>query len=94
MIKHSKELTAEAINIFGDIVHSAYHHVQRFDNEHESETERRLMRSVSIDFAIKDGVIEAESSFVIQFTNGKQVLFDVSEWMMIKAYRRTNGRNN
>lgn len=88
MLRYSKELTDEAKNIFGHIINAAYHYMEGYDDEPESETERRLKRSISIDFAIKDGKIEAESSFVIEFTNCKRILFDTSEWMMIKEFKK------
>ena len=88
MTRYSKELTDEAKKIFGNIVHSAYYHMEGFDDESEAETERRLQRSISIDFSIKNGTIESESSFVIKFTNGYQIIFDTSEWMMIKEFKK------
>ena len=66
MTRYSKELTDEAKKIFGNIVHSAYYHMEGFDDESEAESSK-LPEVVSLKlFSILK--IKYDTSFFSLFT--------------------------
>jgi hypothetical protein len=76
--KHKTALKA-AKEIFGSIVKCAYVGVEPFPDESQQHVRDRLKFSVDYGVTTKDNKIRLASPVMLEFSNGKQVIFNVSE---------------
>lgn len=80
MLKEVEAVTKIAKNIFGDIVHKVYYAESHYANVEEAETIARIDREISSSFHTENCIDQDGRTIVIEFINGRSVVFSNSEW--------------
>lgn len=90
LLLESEKLTQIAKNIFGDIVNKVYYHDDYYFDDRIEYTKESMIRFLStIEFASDNNSICADYiEVVIEFTNGKCVMFNTSDWGHISVFKK------
>lgn len=84
ILKEVESVTKIAKNIFGDIVHKVYFSSEFYGSE--DETISRIDRDINSGFNRDDCIDQDCKTIVIEFVNGKKVVFSNSEWGSMEAF--------
>lgn len=80
MLKEVEAVTKIAKNIFGDIVHKVYYCESHYAQVDEADTIARIDREVAGSFHTDTSIDQDGRTIVIEFVNGRSVVFSNSEW--------------
>ena len=80
ILKKCSKTTKIAKNIFGNIVKDVFYAKQHFEFCSEKETISEIDSMIENSSHIENSIDQDASTIVIEFLNGKKVMFSNSEW--------------
>jgi hypothetical protein len=86
MLKEVEAVTKIAKNIFGDIVHKVYYAESHYSTVEEAETIARIDREIASSFHTENSIDQDGRTIVIEFVNGRSVVFSNSEWGAMEKF--------
>lgn len=87
LLKEDKNMTKVAKNIFGDIVNNAYYAEINYSFIPEEETILKLDKLILNSVHKEEEIDQDAKVIVIEFINGKRVIFHNSEWGSMSALK-------
>lgn len=90
LLLESEKLTQIAKNIFGDIVNKVYYHDDYYFDDKIEYTKEDMPRYLKIieSESSSDSLCVDSTEVVIEFTNGKCVIVNTSEWGSISVFKK------
>jgi hypothetical protein len=86
MLKEVEAVTKIAQNIFGDIVHKVYYAESHYSNVDEATTIAMIDREIENSFHSETSIDQDGRTIVIEFVNGRSVVFSNSEWGAMEKF--------
>jgi len=86
ILKEVEAVTTIAKNIFGDIVHKVYYAEVHYDHREESQTISMIDRQITSACNSEKSIDQDAKTIIIEFTNGRKVVFSNSEWGSMEAF--------
>lgn len=88
LLLESEKLTQIAKNIFGDIVNKVYYHDDYYDRIKCTKEDMIRYMQIIENESDDDLLCVDSTEVVIEFTNGKCVIVNTSEWGSISAFKK------
>lgn len=85
-VKEVEAVTKIAKNIFGDIVKKAYYCEVHYSSITEAETIATIDREIANSFHTETSIDQDGRTIVIEFVNGRSVVFSNSEWGSMEKF--------
>lgn len=86
ILKEVAEVTKIAKHIFGDIVNKVYYAEVSYDFVTEEDSIARIDKYIETAQNKEDGIDQDCRMIVIEFVNGRNVIFSNSEWGSMEAF--------
>ncbi len=86
ILKEVEKVTAIAKNIFGDIVEKVYYAMAYYETMDEQASISHFNYEIENSFHTANSIDQDCMTIVIEFTNGKKVVFSNSEWGSMESF--------
>lgn len=85
ILKEVKKVTEIAKNIFGDIVAKVYYAERDYSDDY-NRVVNSINHSIETAFNCEESIEQDGKDIVIEFTNGRKVMFSNSEWGCMESF--------
>ncbi len=86
ILKEAESVASVAKNIFGDIVNKVYYAELHYDFRDEEKTIASIDYKINHSFNDNKSIDQDDKTIIIEFVNGKRVIFFNSEWGSMEAF--------
>ena len=86
ILKEVESVTEIAKNIFGDIVNKVYYAELHYDFRDEAIAIASIEYKIKHSFNDDKSINQDDKTIIIEFVNGKRVIFSNSEWGSMEAF--------